>query len=192
MCHGSEHTRMTIAELEPADFPVIRDWIDPNLFRIFHAPIGDDQLQRLLTRHCDGGITDLGLKAVDDAGRTCGLVHVVFDWTNELGHIQQMLVAPGQRRCGIGRALMQHTLAACFQEHKLHRVQLFVWETNEPAVAFYRSQRFHADGLMREATKIGDRFVGWYCMSLLHTEWTRQGLGKESYGSREEQSCERG
>ncbi len=164
---------MTIAELQAADFPIIRDWIDPGLFRNFRAPIGDDQLQRLLTRCGDRGIfTDLGLKAMDDTGSVCGLVHVVFDWANELGHIQQMIVSPCERRHGIGRALMHHTLAVCFNEHKLHRVQLFVDESNSPAVAFYRSQRFHTDGLMREATKVGSRFISWYCMSLLETEWS--------------------
>jgi uncharacterized protein len=171
---------MLITDLERNDFPVIREWIDPNLFTIFHAPIDDDQLERLLTRQRDGRLTDLGLKLTDDTGKPLGLVHVVFDWANELGHIQQILVGdPGRRRQGVGSAMMQHTLRLCFEEHRLHRMQLNVWEDNEPAVAFYRKQGFHTDGLMREARKIGDRFIGLYCMSMLRREWVaRTGQGR--------------
>lgn len=161
-----------IADLEPCDFPVIREWIDPSLFRIFRLPIGDDQLERLLTRRRDGKITDLGLKAADDAGRPIGFVHVVFDWTNDLGHIQQILVPAASRRQGVGHALMQHTLRVCFEEHRLHRMQLFVEDDNEPAVAFYRKQGFHVDGLMREAWKVTDRYISWYCLSMLQSEWS--------------------
>lgn len=162
---------MTITELDRCDFPTIRDWIDPDLFRAFRAPITDEQLEKLLTRRRDGRLTDLGLKAADDTGRVLGLVHVVFEWTNDLGHIQQILVEPASRRHGVGCELMRHTLGVCFEEHRLHRMQLFVKEDNQPAVAFYRKMGFHADGLMRDAWKIEDRYFSWYCMSMLQPEW---------------------
>jgi len=163
---------MDIADLDRGDFPVIREWIDPTVFRIFHAPIGDDQLERLLTRRRDGKVTDLGLKAVADAGATVGFIHLVVDWANDLGHIQQILVGEaGRRRRGIGSALMRHALQLCFGECRLHRMQLFVDEGNEAALAFYRKQGFHTDGFMREASKIGDKYVGWYCLSMLQREW---------------------
>ncbi len=98
-------------------------------------------------------------------------MHVVFDWTGDIGHIQQILVDPGLRRQGIGQALMRHTLRVCFEEHGVHRMQLFVEEPNTPAVAFYRKQGFHADGLMREAWKVKGRYISWYCMSMLRSEW---------------------
>lgn len=163
---------MIVTALERRDFPVIREWIDPKLFPIFHAPIGDDQLERLLTRSRDGRLTDLGLKAVDDAGAALGFVHVVIDRANEMGHIQQILVGePGLRRRGVGSAMMRQALRICFEEHRLHRMQLFVDEDNEGAVAFYKKQGFHTDGLMREARKVGNSFLGWYCMSMLQSEW---------------------
>lgn len=166
--------RITIANLERKDFPIIREWIDPGRFRIFHSPIGDDQLERLLTAYGDGRVRDLGFKAVDESGQAVGFIHVVLDWANEIGHIQQILVGePGRRRQGVGSAMMEHTLRVCFEEYRLHRVQLFVDEDNEAAVAFYRKQGFHTDGLMREAQKIGERFLGWYCMSMLVREWGR-------------------
>lgn len=166
---------MTITDLQRSDFPVLREWIDPNLFRVFRAPIGDDQLERLLTRQREGRTTDLGLKAIDGQDHPVGFLHMVFDWANDLGHIQQILVPPEARRQGVGRALVRHTLQACFGQHKLHRIQLFVEQDNEPAVAFYRKQGFHTDGLMREAWKVGDRHISWYCLSVLRSEWSPVG-----------------
>ena len=166
--------KITIADLDRSDFPVIRDWIDTDLFGVFHAPIGDDQLEVLLTRSRAGKLTDIGFKAVDDdTGEAIGLTHIVLDWTNELAHIQQMLVGrPELRRRGTGSAMMRHALAVCFDRHGLHRVQLFTDEDNEAALSFYRKHGFHTDGFMREARKVNDRFVGWYCLSMLASEWS--------------------
>jgi len=174
---------MQIADLERRDFDFIRPWIDPHLFRIFRKPVGDNQLEKLLTRSKDGKLSDIGLKAVDDSGEAVGFVHVVLDWANELGHIGQILVGEeGRRRKGIGSALMQHTLRVCFEEQGLHRVQLFVDEGNQGAIAFYRKHGFQVDGFMREAHKIDGKFVGWYCMSMLRTEWRGRGTEKPVTG----------
>jgi ribosomal protein S18 acetylase RimI-like enzyme len=164
-------TTLIVTELDRRDFPTIRGWIDPNLFRRFRAPITDAQLEGLLTQWRDSRLSGMGLKAADDVGRARGFVHVVFEWNNDLGHIQQILVEPASRRHGVGYVLMRHTLRVCFEEHRLHRMQLFVEEDNAPAVAFYRKMGFHADGLMRDAWKIGDRYVSWYCLSMLQSEW---------------------
>jgi RimJ/RimL family protein N-acetyltransferase len=62
-------------------------------------------------------------------------------------------------------------MRTCFGDLGLHRVQLFVDEDNEPALAFYRKLGFVSDGLMREATKTERGFVSWHCMSMLTGEW---------------------
>ncbi len=165
--------KIAVAHLERADFPVIREWIDTKVFPIFREPIDDGQLEMLLTQSKDGRLTDLGLKAVDeDTGQALGFVHVVLDWKNELGHIQQILIgSPELRRQVVGSVLMQHTLGVLFGDHRLHRVQLFVDEVNPSAIAFYKKMGFQVDGFMRESRKVGDTFEGWYCMSLLEREW---------------------
>jgi RimJ/RimL family protein N-acetyltransferase len=162
---------LTITALEKADFPRIRDWIDPAVFRIFRAPVGDDQLERLLTRYKDGRPADLGFKAA--AGPVpVGLIHVVLDWTNELAHVQQIIVGdPLLRGQGIGSRMLAHALRVCFARLHLHRVQLFVDEGNDAALHFYHRNGFRTDGLMREAAKAGDEFIGYYCLSLLASEW---------------------
>jgi RimJ/RimL family protein N-acetyltransferase len=158
--------------LERTDFPVIRDWIDPRLFRIFEAPIDDAQLERLLPREEQGRPVDLGFKAVQiETGSILGFVHAVIDWKDDLVHIQQIIVSASERRGGIGTRLMDHLLAICFTDLGLHRAQLFVDEDNEPAVAFYRKLGFRTDGLMRDAAKVGSTYKSWYCLSILEDEW---------------------
>ena len=57
---------LKIRQLRRQDFPVIRDWIDANMFRIFQEPIDDSQLEILLTKYNDDGRpADLGLAALD-------------------------------------------------------------------------------------------------------------------------------
>lgn len=81
--------RVTIRPMDRSDFPLIRDWIDTRLFRIFRDPIGDDQMEKLLTREEDGRPVDLGYVAVKKTGQDpVGFVHAVLDWKNELAHVQ--------------------------------------------------------------------------------------------------------
>jgi ribosomal protein S18 acetylase RimI-like enzyme len=162
--------QLVVTDLERSDFPVIRDWIDPAVFEIFTRPITDEQLERLLTREKDGRLTDLGLKAVD-GGSVVGLVHAVLNWENEYAHIQQILTKPGLERRGIGQVLMRETLEMLFEQHRFHRVQLFVDEENVAALTFYRKQGFEVDGFMRESRKLGHKFAGWRCLSILDREW---------------------
>lgn len=161
-----------IRSMERSDFPRIREWIDTRLFRIFRDPIGEDQMEKLLCREEGGRPVDLGYVAVDGGtGEPLGFIHAVLDWKNELAHVQQVVSDPGSRREGVGTALMRHVMAICFDHHRLHRVQLFVDEDNEPALRFYGKLGFVSDGLMREATKRDNGFVSWHCMSMLATEW---------------------
>ena len=169
--------RIRVEHLKKVDFPIISDWLEPNLFPIFHSPVDDSQLERLLTKYDGERPTELGWKAVrTDNEEMVGLIHVVFDWKNEMAHIQQIIVGePEMRRQGIETAMMEAMLEVCFRDHKLHRVQLFVDEDNETAIGFYRKLGFAADGLMREAKKVGDSFRNWYCMSVLVNEWSGSG-----------------
>ncbi len=165
--------KIALRPLKRSDFPVIRDWIDPKVFRIFKEPIDDTQLKILLTKHDNGKPTDLGISAVDiESGSIVGFLHVVIDWKNELAHIQQILVGiPEMRRQGFGAQMLNATLTKCFDELKLHRVQTFVDEENMPSISFFQNMGFKIDGLMRDAAKVEDRFLSWYCLSLLSSEW---------------------
>ncbi len=163
-----------LEELERTDFPIIRDWIDPDVFRIFTAPVDDAQLERLLTRSIGGRINDLGFRAVDrTTGEIVGAAHVVLNWRADLAHVGQIVVGgPERRGQGIGTAIMKMILPICFEEHGLHRVQLFVDEPNVQAIRCYEKAGLQKEGLMREASRRGDEHVSLYSMSILTHEWS--------------------
>ena len=75
---------LALEELATDDFPVVVDWIDPGVFKIFSSPVDDTQLMRLLSASQDDIQTDIGMKAVDRAtGNTVGLIHAVIDRTSD-------------------------------------------------------------------------------------------------------------
>jgi RimJ/RimL family protein N-acetyltransferase len=173
---GKKIAQIRLEDLMREDFERIRPWIDPKTFRIFHAPVDDEQLTVLLTAHESGRPTSLGYRIVrvSDA-EIVGVVHATIDWKNNLAHIGQIVVDPLLRGAGIGAASLKLILDLCLNELRLHRAQLFVDEDNAEAIACYRKIGFQVEGLMREATKVGTDYVSWHSMSILEDEWRRSG-----------------
>jgi RimJ/RimL family protein N-acetyltransferase len=161
-----------LEDLERTDFPVIRDWIDPDIFRIFDAPVDDVQMERLLPRSVAGRARDLGYRAVDpETGEIVGAVHVILNRRNDLAHVGQIVAGDRHRGRGIGTAILKLVLPICFTTHGLHRVQLLVDEHNAPAIRCYEKAGLKIEGLMREASPLRDGHVSLYSMSILDYEW---------------------
>ena len=76
-----------------------------------------------------------------------------------------MGVHPDYRGHGIGRRLLQTTLAAA-RTFGLERVELAVLTNNAPAVALYRSAGFELEGTIRRAQKLDDGYADDYIMAL--------------------------
>jgi RimJ/RimL family protein N-acetyltransferase len=170
-----------LEQLEKSDFPVIRDWIDPEIFHIFTAPIDDSQLERLLTKEHDGIQTEIGLRAVEnETDKIIGLVHSIVDRENDLLHLQQIVVDPEQRNRGHGATILELFLELCFTTYNSHRVQLFTEEDNEPAIACYKKVGFHIDGMIRDRVKTKNGFLGTYIFSMLNNEWFEKFAGKKN------------
>jgi RimJ/RimL family protein N-acetyltransferase len=163
---------IVLEDLKREDLAVIRDWIDPRIFRIFEAPVDEAQLEVLLSRKEGDLREDVGLRAVDGGtGGLLGFLHAVIDRRNDLAHVQQIVVRPDRRGNGIGTSMLRSFLEICFEEHALHRVQIFADEDNEPALACYGRAGFHREGLIRESVRTDEGYVSWYSLSVLEPEW---------------------
>lgn len=66
-----------------------------------------------------------------------GIVAMVKDWA----HIMNMCVAPGYRRCGLGRRIMLHLLKFAKRQYASH-AWLEVRPNNYPAINLYRKLGF--------------------------------------------------
>ncbi|KAI0259813.1 acyl-CoA N-acyltransferase [Gloeopeniophorella convolvens] len=72
---------------------------------------------------------------------------------------------------GHGTEVMKWGVTYGFKELGFHRIQLFVNETNERAVAAYKKVGFIEEGRMRKSWWKGGRFVDTIVMGILEDEW---------------------
>jgi RimJ/RimL family protein N-acetyltransferase len=81
---------------------------------------------------------------------------------------------------GVGRAALRLAKKAAFDELRAHRLWLDVKGRNRRAQAFYDSEGFTVEGVLREAVKVDDGFDSLVVMSMLRTEFAqRRGDGLE-------------
>jgi ribosomal protein S18 acetylase RimI-like enzyme len=89
--------------------------------------------------------TEFWLAAADDHAPATGICQLRFRhsvWTAaEDCWLEDLYVAPQARRLGLGRALVQRTLARA-RERGCHRVELDTNEDNHSAIRLYRSLGF--------------------------------------------------
>lgn len=98
------------------------------------------------------------LGALDD-GRLVGVTTLIRETRIKLRHratIVAVYVAPATRRRGVGRALLDATIARARRIDGLEQLHLSVVDTNEPARRLYRGLGFTAYGLEPRAIKVGD------------------------------------
>jgi len=164
--------KIDLEPLERSDFSKIRDWIDPDIFRIFKAPVDDEQLEMLLSKEHEGRPGELGRRAIDrDTGELVGVIHAILNPQDDLMHIQQIVIDPRRRGQGYGQALIRCFIDYCLARFDLHRIQLFTEEDNEPAIACYRKAGFKVDGILRDRVKTASGYLGTYVFSILSDEW---------------------
>jgi len=86
--------------------------------------------------------------------------------------IWRVLVDPAHRGKGVGTALMRAALSIAFNDLRMHRVELSVFDFNKPAIACYARVGFRTEGVRREMFKGPDgRRWSEIVMSILAREW---------------------
>jgi RimJ/RimL family protein N-acetyltransferase len=100
-----------------------------------------------------------------------------LDRRNRSAVLGRILVgSPELRGTGIGRQLVRELLRVCFEELRLHRVSLRVYDFNAAAIHCYEKAGFQREGLQRDIHKIGDQYWSVYTMSVLEHEWSPRRL----------------
>jgi L-phenylalanine/L-methionine N-acetyltransferase len=93
---------------------------------------------------------DAALLVVEDGGQIVGRLSVARDPHPASRHVADLglMVAVEYRRRGIGRALLDRTVAWA-QTTGVRKLELHVFPWNEPAIALYESSGFEREGLRR-------------------------------------------
>jgi len=164
------------------DFDRLISWVPTEEFLMvwsgpfFTFPLNDTQLNTYLDSSLGPSPIRKIYKAVDKGGGDV-IGHIELNniaYRNSSASISKVLVGlPQKRGGGIGTQMVRQLLPIAFNELKLHRLYLYVFDFNSPALSCYRKLGFHQEGHIRDFRKVGERYWSSYLMSLLDYEWAQ-------------------
>lgn len=173
---------ITLKYFELTDFDQLIEWSEDEAFLLqwagpqFKYPLTPDQLVEYL-KDANDKITSSRFvyKAVEET--TNQLVgHISLgniDRYNRSGRIGKVLLSKDHRGKGYGKQMINSILHIGFEEFKLHRISLGVFDFNTSAINCYEGTGFVREGLIRDARRYKDTFWNLIEMSVLEDEWKR-------------------
>ncbi|WP_263703228.1 GNAT family N-acetyltransferase [Bacillus thuringiensis] len=159
-----------------SDFKQLIDWVDSEEFLIqwsgnaFTYPLNEQQLENYIESS-----NTLAFKVIDEESKKV-VGHISLgqiDNINKSARIGKVLVGDTKMRGrSIGKHMMKAVLQVAFDELKLHRVTLGVYDFNTSAISCYEKIGFVKEGLLRESKKVGETYWNLWEMSMLEYEWS--------------------
>ena len=163
-----------------ADFHQLINWIPDSSFALqwggpaFTYPLTVEQLEYYLKDANTVNATKYIFKAVNESTNEV-IGHISLgnvDRINESARIGKVLIGQSESRGnGYGTQLMLAALTFAFEELKLHKVTLGVFDFNTSAIKCYEKVGFKKEGLLRDARKNGDEYWNLIEMGILENEW---------------------
>ncbi|PGS05052.1 GNAT family N-acetyltransferase [Bacillus cereus] len=166
-----------LESFKKSDFKQLINWINSEEFLIqwsgnaFTFPLDEQQLEKYIE-----SANTLAFKVVDE--ETSDVIgHISLgqiDNINKSARIGKVLVGNTKMRGrSIGKHMMKAVLHIAFDELKLHRVTLGVYDFNTSAISCYEKIGFVNEGLLRESKRVGETYWNLWEMSMLEYEWKK-------------------
>lgn len=168
-----------LRRFERADFDLLLSWLESEdamrqwAGNNFRWPLDEAQLQA----YGDGSGGERPARLIftaEDATSGTPVGHIclnAIDREHLNATVSRVLIAPEARGRGLCIALMEAILQVGFDELRLHRVDLAVYDFNAAAIACYERVGMQREGLLRETTRVGEAYWSRYVMSILAAEW---------------------
>ncbi|MDM5188768.1 GNAT family protein [Bacillus sp. DX4.1] len=165
---------------ERKDFTQLIEWIDSEKFLLqwggpaFTFPLQDQQLENYMENANHNEANTFVYKVIyKETGKVIGHISLgKIDRVNRSARIGKVLVGDtSMRGKSIGKEMIEEVLKVAFEELKLHRVSLGVFDFNTSAITCYEKVGFVKEGLQRDARKIGSEYWSLWEMSILENEW---------------------
>jgi RimJ/RimL family protein N-acetyltransferase len=112
-------------------------------------------------------------KAVDDeTGNIVGHISLGgISKKNKAGRISRVLVAPAYQGKGYCRQMVTAVLKIGFEDLKLHRICLGVYDFNKAAISCYKKAGLVIEGVNRDCLLFKNQWWSLVEMSILEDEW---------------------
>lgn len=165
---------------ERSDIQQLINWIETPEFLLqwggpnFSFPLTEQQLKNYLKDANNDNSQVMVYSVLEkETGNVIGHISLGnIDRSNKSARIGKVLVGDKNvRGKGIGLQMMKEILKVAFDELKLHRVSLGVFDFNASAIACYEKAGFIKEGLHRDSRKIGNEYWSLWEMSILENEW---------------------
>ena len=164
------------------DFSLLMEWMNSEHLitnwagSLFRYPLTEDSLDWYISETNDLHSSDAFIyKAVSTiTGHTVGHISLGSVSTkNRSGRISRVLVGnTSERGKGICSGMISAVLKIGFEEMKLHRISLGVYDFNHAAIRCYEKCGFKKEGLMRDVLRYDDgSYWSLLEMSILEDEW---------------------
>ncbi len=176
--------RIQLRPIQPEDLRPILSWVGSYEEMVqwsgpwnFDFPLDEPQLARFfLTEALDGGLKRMQFVAVDpDSARPVGQIGFSRIWPKtHAAHVGPVIVDPSLRGQGVGSQMVGKILRLGFEQLRLHRIELVVFDFNKAAIACYEAAGFRTEGLLRNIVRVGGdggEYWHWQAMSILDHEF---------------------
>ncbi len=165
---------------ERKDFARLKSWVESPEFLlqwagpIFRYPLDEAQLEKYI-QESESAPPSRRIFKVEDKDDHEVIGHIELDHIdrrNRSATVCRVLVGePSLRRKGIGFQMVRKLLQIGFEEMRLHRIDLVVFDFNEAAIRCYEKAGFVKEGRLRESRRIGSEYWSLYQLSFLEDEW---------------------
>jgi RimJ/RimL family protein N-acetyltransferase len=159
------------------DFGQLMSWVRSEAALIewcaafFRHPLDDAQLDRYLESSKQPNARVIWV-AETSGGDPVGHVEISQVWPYLSSRLSRVLVAPDQRRCGIGSAMIAKALAFSFRQHHVSRIDLGVSAGNTAAIACYEKLGFRHVGTWLSGIVVGTAKIDIYWMTVMQDRWS--------------------
>ncbi|AOH56775.1 GNAT family N-acetyltransferase [Peribacillus muralis] len=140
----------------------------------FQYPLTSEQLEKYLEEANKEDSDTYIYKVIDQESQKV-IGHISLgrvDRVHKSARVGKVLVGSSEvRGKGIGSEMMKAVLTIAFEELKLHKVTLGVFDFNASAIRCYENAGFVREGFLRDARKNGDEYWNLIEMGILENEW---------------------
>ncbi|MFE6796003.1 GNAT family N-acetyltransferase [Paenibacillus chitinolyticus] len=163
------------------DFDQLIEWSGDEAFLLqwagpqFKYPLTSSQLEAYMEGANDPEQSGRLVYKVIDSETDLTIGHLSIgniDRHNRSARIGKVLVGHTARRGrGTGQAMIREALRIGFEELRLHKMTLGVFDFNEAAIRCYEKEGFVREGLIRDSKRMGDTYWNLIEMGILESEW---------------------